>query len=356
MKAAQFIGKPMFEIGSVDTPKCPPGGLLVRVEAVAICGTDLKVLSCQDVKIEKGGQSSMTLPRITGHELSGVIAEVGDGAGGFEVGRPVVVAATIPCLKCPICERGHHEMCLDLAVIGYHRDGGFAEMIRVDPDVIAADCVVGIPDNVSFDAAALTEPLSCAVNCLELSPVAEGSTVLVLGAGPLGAIIANLARSRRAGRVILADVFAEQLDKAAHIVDLDAVIDLSQDDLGEGIDEITGGLGADLVVCACSAPPAQLAALDVVARRGAVNFFGGLPRDNSVVQMDTNLIHYKEIAVIGTHGSAPRHVRQAVQLQAAGDIDLGKYVDRTLPLDEINDGVKAAKGHGRMKIVIRPNG
>jgi len=355
MKAAQFIGKPLFEISEIDTPDCPDDGLLVRVHAGAICGTDLKIMKCQDVKIEKGKVTSMDIPRITCHELSGVIEQVGNKADGFKCGDKVVVAPTVPCLNCAMCEKGYHEMCMNVQVIGYHRDGGFAELLKVDHDVLASGCVVKVPDNVPLDAAALTEPLSCAVNCLELSPVSEGDSVLVMGAGPLGLMIADLARHLGAEKIFLADVVSEQLQKAK-VSDIDAVIDLSNQDIEEEIDKLTDGLGADLVVTACPAPTAQQVAMKIVAKKGKVNFFGGLPRDSAIVELDTNLIHYKEITVVGTHGSAPRHVVQAVELQAEGKMNLGKYIEKTFPLDAINDALKVAQGKGRLKIIIKPNG
>ncbi len=353
MKAALFVGKPLFELRDIESPSCPVSGLVVRIRANAICGTDLKIMKCQDVKIEKGKVTGMELPRITGHEMSGVVEKVGKNTKAFEVGDKVVVAPTIPCLDCEMCKRGYHEMCENVEVIGYHRDGGFAELVRVDADVLAAGCVVKIPENVSFEAASLTEPLSCAINCLELSPVKKDATVLVMGAGPLGLIIADLASYQGAKQVIVADISKEQLDKSG-VSSATLTINLAQEDVEGRIDELTNGVGADLVVTACPAPEAQQVGLNVVAKKGAVNFFGGLPRDRAVVPLDTNLIHYKEITVIGTHGSAPRHVTLAVELQANGAMDLSKYVDRTFSLEQINEALDVSKGNGRLKVVITP--
>ena len=312
-------------------------------------------MKCQDVKIEKGKAVSMELPRITGHELSGIVEEADDNAGSFQLGDRVVVGPTVPCLTCAMCKIGYHEMCLNIKVIGYHCDGGFAGLIKVEPDIIAAGCVLKVPENVSLEAAALTEPLSCAVNCLELSPVTKGAMVLIMGAGPLGLIIADLASYQGAKEVILADISKAQLKKST-VSNASATIDLSEQDIEEKIDDLTDGLGMDLVICACSAPEAQQLSLKLVAKRGTVNFFGGLPRDSSVVPLDTNLIHYKECIVTGTHGSAPRHVARALELQAAGAMDLSKYIEKIFPLAQINQALELARGQGRLKIVINPGG
>ncbi len=356
MLAARFVRKSLFEVGEVADPQCPPGGLLVRVHACAICGTDLKVLQCQDVKLDKGRVTRMDIPRITGHELSGVVEGVGEGIRGFQSGDRIVVAPTVPCLGCVMCRRGYPEMCDAVQIVGYHRDGGFAQLIRVDQDVLAAGCVVKVPENVPLEAAALTEPLSCAVNCLELSPVRKGAGVLVMGAGPLGVIIADLAHHLGAGRTILCDISKAQLEKAAAVSTAEVTINLSDDDLEERVSELTDGFGVDLVITACSSPQAQQEALKVVGKRGAVNFFGGLLRGRSVVPLDSNLIHYKEAAVVGTHGSAPRHVAKAMELQAEGAMDLSRYVDRKFPLTQINEAVKVTQGEGRLKVLITPNG
>lgn len=354
MIAAQFVGKPIFEINEVAEPNCPPDGMVVRVQATAVCGTDLKILRCQDVKLEKGKVNTMELPRITGHEISGVVEEVGRDTSDFQRGDRVVVAPTIPCLDCLMCQKGFHGMCENVKVIGYHLDGGFADLIKVEKDVLAAGCVVKVPDNVSLDAAALTEPLSCALNCLELSPVPRGGSVLILGPGPIGMMLADLAYYYGASQVILAGRSSAQLalvEKTA----VDATIDQSTENIDQRIDELTGDAGVDLVITACPAPEAQVTALRVVSKRGTINLFGGLPRDQSIVPIDTNLIHYKEISVTGTHGSAPKHVLQSVKLQEEGVIKLDKYVGRTFPLQEINDGIKVAQSKGRLRVVIKPN-
>ena len=174
-----------------------------------------------------------------------------------------------------------------------------------------------------------------------------------MGAGPLGLIIADLATHQGAKEVVLADISKAQLEKSV-VSTASATIDLTEQDIEKEIDELTYGLGMDLVICACPAPQAQQLSLKLVAKRGTVNFFGGLPRDKAVVPLDTNLIHYKECTVTGTHGSAPRHVAMAIEHQAAGTMDLSKYIERTFTLEKINEALEVARGQGRLKIVINP--
>ena len=141
--------------------------------------------------------------------------------------------------------------------------------------------------------------------------------------GPLVLVVGDLSRHLGAANILVAGVGHEQLQKAK-ISNIGAIIAQASQDIEKEIDKLTDGLGVDLVVTAVPAPAAQQMALKVVAKKGKVNFFGGLPRDEAIVELDTNLIHYKEITVVGTHGSAPRHVAKAMELSTQGHIDLGK--------------------------------
>ena len=167
-----------LEIKEVKVPQCPPDGMLLRVEACAVCGTD--------VKVYRFGHRLIRPPRITGHELAGAIVEVGTNVKGYREGDRISLAPAIPCGDCSWCRKGIQNRCDNLIATGYHYDGGFAEYMAVPSRVMRNDCVNIIPDNLSFEEAALTEPLACAINCQGRSKVEVGSTVVVIGAGPLG--------------------------------------------------------------------------------------------------------------------------------------------------------------------------
>jgi L-iditol 2-dehydrogenase len=351
MLAARFTGANRLVVGEVPTPVCPAEGLLVKVNACAICGTDVKTLDKADVKLEGGKPRSMNLPRILGHELAGEVAECGPAASGFAVGDRVVVAPTVPCGDCRYCRRGAAEMCDHLRVFGYDWDGGFSELMRVEGAVLRAGCVISIPDGLDDRHACLAEPISCALNCLELSPVHPGDTVAVIGAGPLGVILSTLAKQRGAGAVLLAERSAEQI-AAARVSPADYLIHTAAEDLQARIETITGGHGVDVLIVACSAQQVQTDALRLIAKRGRINLFAGLPRGNSVVAWDTNVIHYSECCVTGTHGSRPEHVRAALELLACGTLDGEKLVSRVFPLRAINDALDYCRGVGRLKVVI----
>ena len=353
MLGAWFTGEHL-ELRETPRPPCPAGGLVVKVASCAVCGTDVKILRKADVKLEGGKQRQMPLPRVLGHEFSAAVAEVGAAVTGFAVGERVVVAPTVPCGRCHYCLGGNGEMCETLKVVAYDWDGGFSEYMRVEPEVLAAGCVVRIPDGVDDDPASLAVPISCALNCLELSPVKPGGTVGIVGSGPLGVIFSDLVRWKGASTVIIAEKSPEQIETASRICGADFFINNSEQDLKARVLELTGGRGVDLLIIACSSVEAQSVALDVVAKRGWVNLFAGLPRNNSIVSWDTNLVHYKECSVTGTHGSRPEHVRQALDLMASGVIRPERYITNRFPLSQIDRAMATAMSPGRLKIVVKP--
>jgi len=352
MLAAYFTGKEYLELKEVDKPICPKNGFIVKVHACAICGTDLKVLKNSDVKIKKGKKRSMKLPRIIGHEISGIIEQVGSNVSDYNVGDRVVVLPTVPCNNCYYCQKGYFEMCDNIKVVGYDYDGGFADFIKIDKKIIDGGCILRVPETVNLDEASLTEPLSCAINCFELTPVKKGDTVVVFGGGPLGSFITELAKNKGAKKVVLLEVSARQLD-LAKVCPADIFLLNKGEETNEKIFELTEGRGADLVITACPAPAAQIQALEIIAKRGSINFFGGLPRENSIIKIDTNLIHYKECKVVGTHGSTPAQAKEALKM-IQNQIDIKKYITSRYKLKNINEAFRASFDRGQLKILIKP--
>jgi len=353
MQAAFFVGKREFDLCDVRNPSCPVNGIIVKVNACAICGTDLKIINNVDQKMEGREARKMKLPRITGHEFSGTIIEVGKDVQGFVVGENVVVAASVPCMQCTMCQSSYYEMCDHLMVVGYDCDGGFAEQFVVDGKVLDSQCVVKVGEVDDLDPFALSEPLSCAINCYDLNPIRKGDNVIVLGAGPLGCFLVDLARFYGAGKTIITDISPEQT-RLAEICNPDWAINDYGESLIEKILDITKGNGAELVITACPSSNAQQDAIFLAKKRGSVNFFGGLPRDRSTVNIDTNLIHYRELSVRGTHGSRPKQVEKAIELIRNGQLDMEKYITHRFPLREINRAFEQAQRGNRLKILVKP--
>ena len=314
--------------------------------ACGTCGTDVKIFHF--------GHANITLPRVMGHEVAGEIVEVGAGVDAWRAGDRVQVIAAIPDGECFQCRRGFQTVCEHLESIGYHYDGGFAEFMRVPAKVLAVDGVNRIPEEVEAAEAAVTEPLACVLNGQELANVRDGDSVVVVGAGPIGCLHVRLARARGAAQVTLIDVNPSRLELAAR-VEPDAMIDGSSTDPIAAVLDQTDGRGADVVITAAASKPAQEQALAMAMPRGRVSLFGGLPKDDPIIRSDSNLIHYRELSVVGAYGSAPRHNREALQLIASGRVPVADLLTDRLPLDRVADALHMVERGEGIKVVIEPN-
>ena len=333
-----------LEIEEKEFPDPGENEILIKVKSCAICGTDIKVFH--------HGHKHIVFPRITGHEVSGIIFKIGKNVKGYKEGDRVAVAPAIPCGKCYYCRKGQQTMCDNLKAIGYHYDGGFAEYMLVPEDAVLNGCVNKIPNNLQFEIASIAEPLACVINGQSLSRIEVGDTVLILGAGPIGILHSLLAKINGAGKIILGDISEERI-KEAEFTDV-YLVNISKNDIYEEIKNITDGHMADKVIVAVGSKNAQELSLKLVAKRGSINFFGGLPKESPYIQFDSNLLHYGEFFVIGTHGSTPLHNKIAIELLSSGRINAEKLITHKLPLEKIKEGLEIVENKKGLKVLIIP--
>lgn len=346
MKAAVLRDVGKLSIENVPMPKPDTEGAIVKIEACAICTTD--------VKIYHHGYKGFKPPLILGHELSGTIHVIGSGLTGWHEGERVAVGPNIACGICWFCSNGFPTACDNLITIGVHIYGGFAEFVHIPGNAIKAGCLNLIPERVSFEEATLTDPLSCAINASQLSGVKEGDTVVVIGAGPTGCLNVEVAKGLGA-KVILVQRSSHRLEKA-RFTGADVYICASTEDVKTRIKEETQGRGADSVIVACNSPQAQGEALELVRKRGIVNFFGGLPKDSPFIKLDSNLVHYGEISVTGTHGGSSEHCQKALSLIADGKVKAKSYITGKFYLEDLLAGIGAAEKKEGLKTIIKPRG
>jgi L-iditol 2-dehydrogenase len=345
MNVARLYAPGDLRVEEADVPEPEPGEITIRVRTCAMCGTDAKIFH--------HGHHNISLPRVLGHEIAGEVAEVGAGVEGWARADRVQIIAAVPCGACLYCRRGQETVCENLESMGYQYDGAFAEYMRVPKKVLDRDGVNRIPKHVPYEAAALTEPLACVLNGQEIARVGEGDEVVVLGAGPIGCLHVRLARARGARSVTLVDVNQLRLDLAARS-EPDAMINGSEEDAVETVRKLTDGRGADVIITATGAGPAQEQALEMAARRGRISLFGGLPKDKPIIRFDSNLVHYRELFVLGAYGSAPRHNRDALGLISSGDVVVEDLVTHRLPLDEVKEGIATVTSGEGLKVVVGP--
>jgi len=346
MKVARFHAPGDIRIEDAPEPVPGPGDLKIRVRNCSTCGTDVKIM--------RYGHHHIVPPRVLGHEIAGEVVEVGAQVSGWQPGDRVQVIAAIPDGVCAECRRGRMTVCPNQESIGYHYDGGFAQYMRVPAKVLAVGGVNRIPDGVDFAAASVTEPLACVLNGQELARVGEGDDVVVIGSGPIGCLHVRLARARGAARVFLVELSPARLRLAADLVQPDAAVAAAQTDPVDEVLKLTDGRGADVVITAAAAGSAQEQALQMAARQGRISFFGGLPKDNPTITVDSNLVHYRELTIVGANGSAPRHNTQALALISSGAMPVSDLITHRLPLPQVLDGLDIVARGDAIKVTIEP--
>jgi L-iditol 2-dehydrogenase len=225
----------------------------------------------------------------------------------------------------------------------------------VPNEVIRVDGLNLIPEGVSYEEASVVEPLACALNAQELVRVGQGDEVLVMGAGPIGCLHVRLARALGAKKVFLADINGGRLKLSADVVKPDRAIDMSTEDLAEIIKSETGGKGPTVIITAAPSGQAQEQAIEMVRPGGRVSFFGGLPKDKPMISADSNLVHYKEIMLMGANGSSPSHNAQALALIASGKVKVADLITTRVGLDDVQKGIEAVLSGEAIKVVVLPS-
>ncbi len=344
MKAAVLEQLERMALKEVPTPEVDADSILMKVEAVGICGSD--------IRIYRHGNSRVQLPQILGHEAAGRIVAVGANVTRFSVGDRICLGADVPCGECVFCEAGIGNNCQINYAMGYQFAGSFAEYVLLNKMVVNYGPIHKIGDGISYEEAALAEPLACVLNGLELSQVKLGDTVVVIGAGPIGMMLVEVAMKMGA-RVLLVNRSRPRLEIAKRL-GAAAYICSGDEDAVQRVLEETGGLGADVVITCNPSPESQVDAIRMAKNRARVNFFGGLPKDRAIVPLDTNLIHYKELFVHGAHGSLPRHHQQAVELINNGIIDMSKFISHRFPLERIEEAIRVAESHEGLRVIVNP--
>ena len=346
MKAVVMHAPMDMRVEQVEIPRIEPGGMLVKVEACGLCGSDLRTI--------RSGHSKVQLPWILGHEICGTVAEVGtDYTGRWAIGDRLSIGPNTYDPGDPYCIDGKHELSAEVREIAQAWPGGFSEYIAIPPESVRLGNLLPAPPNLPNEIAAIVEPGSSVVHAHEKAGTTVGDTVLIMGTGPIGCIHLAVARARGASRVFMADINDDRL-AMAKAFEPDALINNAKEDLSERLAELTDGVGPDIVITANPAPVSQVVAVEVAAKGGRVVLFGGLPHEDSKPGVDMNLVHYKNLTLIGISKFAPRHFRMSRDLLASGQIPGDRIVTNTMPLANFNDGLSRALDGKEIKVVFVP--
>ncbi len=340
MRAAVLYGENDLRYEEVETPHAGPGEVVVQVKACGVCATDVKILA--------GESAPRSLPAILGHEVAGLVHELGDGVRNLEVGHRVAVYPIASCGECFFCRLDRHSLCLHEFGLAHGVDGGFAEYVKLPAPLVNLGGVVSIEDSVAMELAAMAEPLSCCLSAFRWAGVGKGDWVAIIGTGPMGLLHLLVARSRGA-RTIVVDIISERLEKAREM-GAEQVIDSSKGDPVQAVRSITE-IGADLVIAALGATEVIEQYLPMVRNGGVFNIFGGPPRGSSLT-IDPRWLHYGEIVLTGTFGSSLPDFQQALQLISTGEVDVRPIISHRVGLDGLLDAVRKARKHELLKAVV----
>lgn len=323
MLAAVLYGKEDLRLVHPAVPRAGDGEIVVKVGAALTCGTDLKVY-------RRGYHAMMATPPFPfGHELAGVVVEVGSGVRRFTVGDRVVPMNSAPCDACYWCLQGQQNLCEDLLF----NNGAYAEYIRIPARIVEKN-TLAVLEAMPFEYAALTEPLACVVRGLEESGAKAGQCMVVIGAGPIGLMFMHAAEL--AGAHVIAVVKREDQVASAKVFGAREVVRVDEaEDTVAAVRKLTpDGRGADVVIEAVASPKTWEWAVDMVRKGGTVNFFGG-PPSGTVVSLDTNRLHYGDITLKASFHHTPATCRTAFALLSSGRFKCREYITGTARLSDV---------------------
>ncbi|MDO4619252.1 MAG: alcohol dehydrogenase catalytic domain-containing protein [Lachnospiraceae bacterium] len=334
-----------FEVMQIDKPVCGDNEILLKMEAAALCGTDKRIFT--------GAKTKGVRPdSVVGHEICGVIEQVGKNVSGYAAGERVAIANVIPCGHCPACLSGRENACMDRKAIGYEFNGGFEEYVLVPEICITSGNVVKLPDDVSFEAGALIEPLACCIRGLKNTGTGFNDTVLIIGAGPIGLMHLELSLIAGAKKVIVSELDAGKRELAKKL-GAARVIDSANEDLAKVVMEETNGEGVDRIVMAIGVNALVNQILGLAKKGGTVCLFAGFPKGR-ISEIDPSIIHYNELNVTGSTAYKRSDYLQAADMVRTKKIDLDAIVSDTFTLDEFKEAFALHMAGTGLKIVIKP--
>lgn len=344
MRAAVLYGREDVRVERVPVPDAGDGEVVLRVAAALTCGTDLKVY-------KRGYHAKMLVPpALFGHEVAGVVEQVGADVTGFQIGDRVVALNSAPCDVCFFCRHDQQNLCDDLLF----NNGAYAEYIRVPARIVAKN-MLRVPESVELTHAALTEPLACVMLGLRDVHAQAGDTMAVIGAGPIGLLFMHAASLE--GIRVIAVVKRESQEQAARALGASDVVRLDQvRDAVHAVRALTdAGRGTDVAIEAVATPMAWGWAVDMVRKGGVVNFFGG-PPSGTRVELDTNRLHYNNIEMQATFHHTPASVRAAFALIASGRFKSAQYITGRAALADLPDIFSRMSKRGSARGAARGDG
>lgn len=345
MKAVILYGPNNFDSGEFDKPQIGDNDILLKMKSAAICGTDIRILEGKKTK-------GVRYPSIIGHEICGIIDEVGKNVKYYNVGDKVAIANVMPCKSCHSCLTGRENACLNRKAIGYEYNGGFAEYVLIPDIFVDGGNVVKLPENVSFEEGALIEPLACCIRGMKNAGTGFNDTVLILGAGPIGLMHLQLAKIAGAKQVIVSEPINSRREKALKL-GADRVVNPNEEDLSKIIMTMTDGIGADIIIMAIGVPTIVNSTIKLCRKGGTVNLFAGFAGTGEST-IEVNTIHYNEITLNGSTAYKREDYLQSKDIVVNKKINLKEIITHRFKIDEFKKAYEVCKSGEGLKVIIEP--
>ncbi|MDW5470393.1 zinc-binding dehydrogenase [Staphylococcus equorum] len=328
-----------LEVLDREIPSPNADEVKIKVHYAGICGTDVHTYE---------GHYKVNFPVTLGHEFSGEVVETGANVTDFKIGDRVTSETTYYiCGECEYCQSGDYNLCNHRKGLGTQQNGGFTQYL-----VARAASVHRIPDNVSYKAASMTEPLACAHHAVSKIEIHPDDVVVVMGPGPIGLLVAQVVKSKGAEVVITGlDNDQTRLDKATELK-LDHVVNIQNTDLKDYVNSITNGYGANVVLECSGAVPAAKQGLDILRKKGQYVQVG-IFKDPEI-SFDLEKIIQKEIRMVGTRSQKPADWEPSLQLLSSGDVNAEALVTNELDITQWEEGYNHIKGGEGIKVLLRP--
>jgi L-iditol 2-dehydrogenase len=349
MRVISYQGPKDFRLDHRTDPDLASGEARLRVEACGVCGTD--------VRIYKGEHSAYehATGRVPGHEIVGRIVEISADAqiDDVSIGDRVFVAPNIGCGSCVHCASGNENLCRRTEGIGITRDGAFADHLIVPSQAVERGNLIPLDPAIDPATGTLIEPLACVLRGQQKVGLGLGDSVFVAGGGPVGLLHVALAKASGASVIICSEP-SEQRRQAATRAGADHVIDPMTGDPTELVADLMGGTGVNVVITAAPIHAIQTSAIELAGPGGRVLFFGGLPKSRPTVEIDTNIIHYRELLVAGTTASTNQNCRDATALINDGVLSLDWMVSDIVTLEDFAAAIDKVQDATALKVVLAP--
>lgn len=342
MKAAVYYDIGDFRYEDMPVPEIADDEVLIKMRACGLCGTD----------VHKAIKKTVKVPIVLGHEVAGDIVEVGKNVKDFCKGDRVFVAHHVPCFTCHYCVRGHHTLCRQFKETNID-PGGFSEFIRV-PALNVKHSMHKIPDHMSYEEAAMIEPVACCLRGQKFANIMPEDKVLVMGAGQIGIIHGQMAKAKGASQVFISDISEFRLKRALEL-GIDFAINVSSENLVEKVKELTEGFGVDVIIIAAGVSSLLTQAVECVARGGRIIVFSPFDK-NSIININSRRFFEDEISIIGSYSSTPFDYVEAMHMILDGKIKVKQMITHRFGLKDLGRAVELASNPTEefLKVMITP--